>query len=181
MTRIWLAGVALVALGGCVMDGDGAAPASGGRYAAGHFAAKAVLHSATGGVIGTATAQEADGGLTVTIEAAGLTPGKHGVHVHMVGKCEAPDFASAGGHWNPTAHQHGSMNPAGPHAGDLPNLVAGADGKARLSFRLAGGTYEGLLDQDGSAMVIHAGEDDLRTDPSGNSGGRFACGVFEAL
>ncbi|MCW3848544.1 superoxide dismutase family protein [Sphingomonas sp. LB-2] len=147
---------------------------------AGHFTATAVLRDARGAEIGTAAAKEAGGALRVTVEVSGLTPGLHGVHVHSAGKCDAPDFASAGGHWNPTGHQHGSMNPAGPHAGDLPNLSVAADGRGHIEFTLPG-TYEGLLDQDGAALVVHAGQDDLKTDPSGNSGGRVACGVFEAV
>jgi Cu-Zn family superoxide dismutase len=99
----------------------------------------------------------------------------------MTGKCDPPDFASAGGHWNPTGHQHGMKNPAGPHAGDMPNLDVGSDGRGHLVFTLPGGTYEGLMDEDGAAIVVHAKPDDLTTDPSGNSGGRIACGVFGAM
>ncbi|MES2444866.1 MAG: superoxide dismutase family protein [Pseudomonadota bacterium] len=182
-----MAAAALVALGGCATMDSG--PASGGRYAAGHFRSEAVLHDAGGttmgkavveqvGILGTASNIPA---LRMTIDVTGMTPGLHGVHVHMVGKCEPPDFATAGGHWNPTAHQHGSMNPAGPHAGDLPNLDVGADGRGHLEFTLMHATYEGLLDEDGAAVVVHAKPDDLATDPSGNSGGRVACGVVAAL
>lgn len=170
--------VAVALLGGCAMSAE--APA-GGRYAAGHFKAEAVLHDASGAAVGKASVQEADGGLRATIDVTGMVPGLHGAHVHMTGKCDAPDFASAGGHWNPTAHQHGAKNPAGPHAGDLPNLDVGADGRGHLTFMLPAGTYEGLLDEDGAAMVVHAKADDLTTDPSGNSGGRIACGVLGAV
>jgi len=175
--RFAAAGMAL-ALCGCAMDGEVAAP--GGRSMAGHFTAKAVLRTGAGAETGWATAKESNGALKVTVEVWGLTPGLHGVHVHTVGKCDGPDFASAGGHWNPTSHQHGMNNPAGPHVGDLPNVSVGANGKGRVEFTLPG-TYEGLLDQDGAALVVHAGQDDLKTDPSGNSGGRIACGVFEAV
>ncbi|OYY89674.1 MAG: superoxide dismutase [Sphingomonas sp. 28-66-16] len=142
--------------------------------------AVALLHDANGAEIGRATARPANGGLRVTIDAKGLPPGLHGAHIHTYGKCDAPDFTTAGGHWNPTATQHGSMNPAGPHEGDLPNLVIGADGRGTIGVVIPGATLAGLLDADGSAMVIHAGKDDLMTDPSGNSGGRIACGVFAA-
>jgi Cu-Zn family superoxide dismutase len=98
----------------------------------------------------------------------------------MVGRCDAPDFTSAGGHWNPTQKKHGTMNPQGPHQGDLPNLVIGSDGRGTIGAVIPGATLAGLLDADGAAMVIHAGPDDLMTDPSGNSGGRIACGVFQA-
>ena len=175
--RIAIAGMAL-ALGGCAMDGEISVPKSG-RSMAGHFSAKAVLRTGAGVETGWATAKEANGALRVTVEVAGMSPGLHGVHVHSIGKCDGPDFASAGGHWNPTAHQHGMNNPAGPHVGDLPNVEVGANGKGRVEFTLPG-TYQGLLDEDGAALVVHAGADDLKTDPSGNSGGRVACGVFEA-
>lgn len=180
MTRVLIAvaGLALVT-GGCVMR-DRGVESAGGRSMAGHFSAKAVLRTAAGGEAGWATAKQDGGALKVTVEVSGMTPGLHGVHVHTTGKCDAPDFASAGGHWNPSAHKHGLENPAGPHAGDLPNVNVGADGKGKLTFTLPG-TYEGLLDEDGAAMVVHAGADDLKTDPSGNSGGRVACGVFEAV
>jgi Cu-Zn family superoxide dismutase len=172
---------ALAALGGCAMSQADEAP-SGGRHAAGHFKAEAVLRDAGGADVGKASVQQADGGLRATIDVTGMPAGMHGVHVHMTGKCEGPDFASAGGHWNPNAHQHGTQNPMGPHGGDLPNLEVGADGRGRLTFMLpAGGTYEGLLDEDGAAVVVHAKADDLKTDPSGNSGGRVACGVLGAV
>ena len=179
MTGLRIAGLGLALLaGGCAMDGEVAVP--GGRSMAGHFTARAVLHNGAGMAVGNATARQAGDALKVSVEVQGLTPGLHGVHVHAVGKCDAPDFATAGGHWNPTAHQHGSMNPAGPHAGDLPNIEVGADGRGKIVFTLPG-SYEGLLDEDGAALVVHAGQDDLKTDPSGNSGGRVACGVFEAV
>lgn len=124
------------------------------------------------------------GGLEVTVKAIGLTPGVHGVHIHTVGTCTAPDFASAGGHWNPTAKHHGMENPDGAHMGDLPNITIGADGTGTLTFTVPGGSLSGgdtpLLDADGAAIVVHAGPDDMKTDPSGNSGGRVACGVIAA-
>ena len=93
-----------------------------------------------------------------------------------------PAFTSAGGHFNPDNRQHGSENPQGSHAGDLPNLVVGANGAGSLvvttdRFSLAAGRPTSLLDADGSALVVHAGPDDLKTDPTGNSGARIACGV----
>lgn len=113
-------------------------------------------------------------GGTLTIEANGLTPGAHGLHLHAVGRCDGPGFASAGAHWNPTNRQHGSENPDGPHLGDLPNLVVGADGRGSVTLNVP----EGFVDADGSALVIHAAPDDNRTDPSGNSGDRIACAAF---
>ena len=148
-----------------------------GTAMAGGRVAVAVLVDAAGRPAGRATVTQVAGGLRVTLDARGLTPGNHGAHLHTVGQCVAPDFASAGPHWNPAATKHGTMNPQGPHAGDLPNLLIGADGRGTLGITLAGATMEGLLDADGAALVVHAAADDLVTDPSGNSGARLACGV----
>ena len=87
----------------------------------------------------------------------------------VVGACDGPDFQTAGGHWNPTDAQHGTDNPNGPHAGDMPNLTVAADGTASTSFTLPAGSFAGLMDGDGSAIVVHEGPDDMRTDPSGDS------------
>jgi Cu-Zn family superoxide dismutase len=167
--------VAVLLVGGC------ASPEKNARYMAGHFRAQADLRTADGQDVGKAIAEEVDGAIRVMVEARNLPKGVHGTHVHTVGKCDGPDFASAGGHWNPTAHQHGKENPMGPHAGDMPNLEIGDSGTDRTIFTLPGGTFAGLMDEDGAALVIHAGEDDYKTDPSGNSGGRIACGVFHAM
>jgi Cu-Zn family superoxide dismutase len=131
--------------------------------------------------IGSARLMPTLTGMTLAVEAAGLPPGLHGIHVHAAGRCDPPDFATALGHWNPGGRAHGPANPAGAHAGDLPNLLIGADGRGSAQFRLdaaAGPGLDALFDADGAALVIHAGADDMRTDPSGNSGGRIACGVF---
>ena len=113
------------------------------------------------------------------VDASGLTRGVHGVHIHETGKCEGPAFASAGAHWNPTMKMHGRDNPMGAHEGDLPNLMIGTDGRGSISIDVPG-TSAQLLDADGAAVVIHADPDDYKTDPSGNSGGRIACGVLTA-
>jgi superoxide dismutase, Cu-Zn family len=121
------------------------------------------------------------GGLRLEIVARGFLPGTYGMHIHTVGRCAPPDFMSAGPHWNPTGAQHGRDNPMGAHAGDLPNLVveAGLIGRATATVSSGALTGEGgLLDADGAAFVIHAQADDLRTDPTGNSGGRSVCGTF---
>ncbi len=169
------AAAALMALAGC------ASPQQDARYMAGHLQAQADLRTADGADVGKAAVEEIDGALRVIVDVQGLPPGLHGVHLHTIGKCDPPDFASAGGHWNPSAHQHGVHNPMGPHMGDLPNLSVGADGKGHLEFTLAGGTFAGLLDEDGAALVVHANADDLKTDPSGNSGARIACGALGAI
>jgi Cu-Zn family superoxide dismutase len=162
-----------MALAGCAANGTGAeAPPAASRVAT------ATLMTAAGKQVGKATIREVDGGLSVSVEARDLSPGMHGAHLHTVGKCDAPDFASAGGHWNPTGMKHGSMNPQGPHEGDMPNLMIGADGRGTLTARIAGASFDSLMDADGAAMVIHAAPDDLKTDPAGNSGARLACGVL---
>ena len=140
--------------------------------------ATAQLVTSTGAPAGRATAREVAGGVRVTLDVRGLPPGTHGAHVHTTGRCDAPSFESAGPHWNPASTKHGTMNPQGPHAGDMPNLEIGHDGRGTLGVTLAGATLDGMLDADGSAMMVHATADDLMTDPSGNSGARIACGAF---
>lgn len=152
---------------------DTGAPVANGARAV------AMLHDAANRPVGRAMATDVAGGVRFTIDARALPPGTHGAHVHMVGRCEPPAFASAGGHWNPTMRQHGTMNPQGPHEGDLPNLIVGADGRGTLGVVIPGASVAGMLDADGAALVIHAGPDDLMTDPAGNSGARIACGVFQ--
>ena len=145
---------------------------------AGGRVAVAQLTTAAGAPAGRATATEVAGGLRVTLDARGTPPGTHGAHVHTTGRCDPPGFESAGPHWNPTGAKHGSLNPQGPHAGDLPNVQIGNDGRGTLGITLPGATMAGLLDADGAAFIVHAAADDLQTDPSGNSGARITCGVF---
>lgn len=176
MTKLWMVGVLAIAAAGCTspMERDAeVAPSSPGG-------AVAVLKTAAGAEVGRAIASETAGGIRIAIDGVGMPPGIHGVHVHTTGRCDGPDFTTAGGHWNPTSMQHGTQNPAGPHGGDLPNLEVGSDGRGSLAMNLPSGTMAGLLDADGAAFVVHAGPDDLKTDPAGNSGGRIACGVFAA-
>lgn len=128
--------------------------------------------------------EDAAGQLHLNVHVSGLTVGRHGIHLHAIGQCIGPTFASAGGHHNPLGAEHGLDNPAGAHAGDLPNLVVNVAGRGHLdavSHRatLSSGPVS-LLDADGSAIVIHAFEDDQVTNPTGNSGPRVACGVIEA-
>jgi Cu-Zn family superoxide dismutase len=172
-----LAFLTLPALSLAVAACDRHEPAVGSPLAGGAHAT-ATLRTATGADAGRATVTDVAGGMRVTLDARGLQPGTHGAHLHTVGRCDAPDFASAGPHWNPDGRQHGAMNPRGPHAGDMPNLIVGTDGRGTVGVTLPGATVAGLLDADGGALVVHANPDDLMTDPSGNSGGRIACGVF---
>jgi Cu-Zn family superoxide dismutase len=136
------------------------------------------LINALGAPIGTVRAWQTAGGVTFRIDASGLPHGVHGIHVHTVGRCEPPEFTTAGGHWNPTGHKHGMNSPAGPHAGDLPNVEVAANGVLGATVTLPGASMANLLDADGAALVLHAGADDYVTDPSGNSGARIACAVI---
>jgi len=145
--------------------------------------AHAEIVNAQGQKIGTAIFSPADGGVKIDIDVAQLPPGTHGVHIHGVGKCEGPDFKSAGGHLNPNAKEHGKDNPKGPHAGDLTNIEVDAGGHAKVSLSdplvTLGGGPNSLFHEGGSALVIHEKVDDYKTDPSGNSGARIACGVIQ--
>lgn len=145
--------------------------------------ARAELRSAEGQVVGQASFTQVGGALRVLVEVQGLPPGVKAVHVHAVGTCQGPAFTSAGGHFNPHGKQHGALNhPRGPHAGDLPNITVAADGKGRLEstteLMTLGVGPSSIFDGDGSAIVVHAAPDDFRTDPTGNSGARIACGVI---
>ena len=164
-------------------DGDGldtariveTTPAGGQR-------ATATLQDTAGNQVGTVTiTASADSGVAIAGQLRGIAPGEHGIHIHMVGQCDAATgFESAGDHLNPTNRQHGLQNANGPHLGDLPNLTVANDSTGSINFtnaQLRLGQGGNLLDADGAAVVVHASADDQRTDPSGNSGARIACGV----
>ncbi len=144
--------------------------------------AKADLINSKGEPVGTAKLKETPKGVSLTLQVSNLPPGAHGFHLHAVGKCEPPDFKSAGGHFNPEGKKHGLENPEGHHAGDLQNLTVDAQGKAKVKLVVTGVTLrEGansLFHPEGTALVIHADPDDLKTDPAGNAGARIACGVI---
>ena len=131
-----------------------------------------------GSALGSVTVEDSAGGVVLRLAGSGMPAGTHGLHIHMVGKCEGPKFESAGAHWNPDNKKHGLENPEGPHRGDLPNATVGADGALTESLTLAGVPLAELRDSDGSALVVHAQPDDNMTDPSGNSGDRIACAVI---
>lgn len=139
-----------------------------------------------GAEIGSLTLSQTDEGVTIVGELTGIAPGEHGFHFHAIGKCEpANAFESAGDHFNPTEHQHGMENPQGPHAGDLPNVSAAEDGTVAINLTsemvsLTEGDPAYVFDTDGTTLMIHADPDDMKTDPSGNSGDRIACAVIEA-
>jgi superoxide dismutase, Cu-Zn family len=142
----------------------------------------AELKDKDGKAVGMATFRESEGGVTVSVNVKGLTPGLHAVHVHAVGKCEGPAFTSAAGHFNPAQKKHGHKSAEGAHAGDLPNMLVAKDGTGRFevftdAMTLQSGTTS-VFDADGSALIVHAGIDDYATDPTGNAGDRAACGVI---
>ncbi len=143
-------------------------------------AAGVTLRDANGRDVGSAVLLQQDDGVRILLDVQGLRPGIKAVHIHEMGQCVPPSFESAGPHFNPTKAQHGSENPKGPHAGDLPNITVDAKGQGHLEVTNSrvslkpGPTY--LLDANGSALVVHEGPDDLRTEPAGNSGARIACG-----
>jgi Cu-Zn family superoxide dismutase len=159
--------VAASALAGCVSNGE---PAGG---------APIPLINSAGQSIGSVRTWQTSGGVAFKIYATGLPHGLHGIHVHSVGRCDPPDFASAGPHWNPLGRQHGLNNPAGPHAGDMRNVEVEVNGVLETTVTLPGASVATLLDADGAALVLHASPDDYVSDPSGNSGARIACAVLQ--
>ena len=195
------AGAALLAtalVAGCSSSGaggpGGAAPAGGPagalsrianpgaeRFAAGP-PARAELRDAEGRTVGRATFTQAPHGLLIALDLSGVPAGTRAMHVHDIGQCDAPAFTSAGAHYNPTVRTHGLRSPNGMHAGDLPNLVVPAGGATRVEvftreLQLGPGIGT-LFDRDGSALMLHSAADDYASDPGGNAGTRYACGVI---
>jgi superoxide dismutase, Cu-Zn family len=140
--------------------------------------ATAQMQNLEGQSVGQVQLQETPHGLIVTGEFTALPEGALGFHIHAVGECEPP-FQSAGGHFNPGDHQHGMENPQGLHAGDLPNIHVPASGELTVEHFAMGLTLDNVLDDDGAAMMVHAGADDYASDPAGDAGDRIACGVIE--
>jgi Cu-Zn family superoxide dismutase len=144
--------------------------------------ARAELHDVDGRSLGEVRLEETpSNGVLLTVDLEGLEPGVHGFHIHETGRCEG-DFSSAGGHFAPRGHAHGIWSPQGRHAGDLLNVRVADDGSLHAerlaeAVTLRDGPTESLMDADGSAIVIHAGADDYRSQPSGAAGARVACGV----
>jgi Cu-Zn family superoxide dismutase len=146
--------------------------------------AHADIVNAQGAKVGTAKITAARDGVKISVKVSNLTPGEHGIHIHNVGKCDGPDFKTAGGHFNPTNAHHGMHNAQDPkpHLGDLANLTVGQGGSGSANFTVSGVTLgdgaNSLFHEGGTAIVIHAKADDMMSDPSGNSGDRVACGVI---
>ena len=168
MNKIPYVTIALAMLGGCAQMGAGGGPT-----------ATANLQPRSGSnVHGTVRFAQAREGVRITGDLAGGTPGVKGFHIHEKGDCSAPDAMSAAGHFNPAKTKHGA--PGAGHAGDLGNITFDAAGNAHIDKTVSGiavnrGPEHGIV---GRAVIVHLQEDDLRTDPTGNAGGRAACGVI---
>lgn len=154
---------------------------TGGTTGAGELVAVTTLEARSGSAIsGSATFTQVGNEVRVVVEVKGATPGEHGLHVHEVGDCSAPDAKSAGNHFNPGNQAHGSPTADPHHGGDFGNITVGPDGSARLELNLAGLTVaSGASSVVGRSLVLHEKPDDLRTQPSGNSGNRIGCGVIQ--
>jgi Cu-Zn family superoxide dismutase len=142
--------------------------------------AKADLKDAAGQSVGSVSLTDTPHGVLLHVVLTNVPEGVHAFHLHTTGQCVAP-FTTAGGHFNPTAKQHGSQNPMGMHAGDMPNITVPAGGKLTFDIldpdvTLKAGANS-LMDADGSAVMLHATADDYKGDPAGNAGARIACGV----
>ena len=143
---------------------------------------KASLKESIGTDVGSVQLLQTPHGVLLKMSLKGVAPGEHAFHIHAVGKCEAP-FTSAGGHFDPASKKHGMEAAEGSHADDMPNLYIPANGELRIDVTnhmvsLVKGQPNSVFDADGSSIIIHAGLDDYKTDPTGNAGDRIVCGVI---
>ncbi|MGO9622630.1 MAG: superoxide dismutase family protein [Desulfobaccales bacterium] len=180
-SRVLVAAMALatVLIWGCGESKEPAAKAPAAKA----LAAKATLVDAKGQKVGEASLTETPQGVKIDLTVENLPPGVHAFHIHDKMLCESPDFMSAGGHFNPYHKQHGLKNPQGPHAGDLPSITVGPDGRATVSVvanlvTLKDGEINSLFQPGGTSLMIHANPDDEVSDPAGNAGPRIACGAI---
>jgi superoxide dismutase, Cu-Zn family len=170
--RALVVGAAALMLAGCATTSEDKGPLSG----------EATIKDKDGKHVGQATLIQTPEGVRIAVSGFRLPPGVHGLHIHAVGVCQPPEFTSAGAHFNPAGKKHGLEASDGPHAGDLPNLTANNIGEGGVDVVnkhvTLGPGANSLLGENGTAIVIHAAADDNKTDPTGNSGGRIACGVI---
>ena len=163
-----------LALAGCATVGD----------LADNRVGQTTLRFANGLPAGTVQLLSNGQTVTLAVAATGMSPGEHGFHLHTTGKCTAPGFTSAGGHLNPGGQTHGALSPGGKHLGDMPTLPIGENRTGSAQFELPGAArvvLDEIFDEDGTAVVVHAGADDYRTDPAGDAGSRIACGVLSSV
>ncbi len=180
-TTLFFSALVAAALSSSALTSDSTSPAPGATPRQ-TKPVRVALIDAKGDSIGTATLSPASNGVKIALAVKGLSPGEHAIHVHGAAKCEGPAFTSAGGHFNPDQKQHGTNNPQGPHAGDMPNFTVDSTGRSTATVVAPGITLgagpHSVFTGGGTALVIHEKADDMKSDPAGNAGARVACGVI---
>lgn len=174
-----LAALGLIAIASCAPETQNARDTAVATPAT---LATATISDSAGANVGLASIIKAGDALSLKVTLSGMPVGEKALHFHTKGACDAPDFKSAGGHLNPAEVSHGKLSETGPHLGDFPNIVIADDGLADIALPIAGTPQEAaghILDEDGTAIMIHAGPDDYKSDPAGAAGPRIACGIFE--